>query len=607
MSGKSRSNPARSAARPSQPRLRCAVYTRKSTEEGLDQEFNSLDAQREACAAFIASQVGLGWKLVTDRYDDGGISGGTMERPALQGLLQDIRDHKIDVVVVYKIDRLTRSLADFAKIVEVFDAAGASFVSVTQQFNTTTSMGRLTLNVLLSFAQFEREVTAERIRDKIAASKKKGMWMGGTVPFGYRVRERKLVVEAAEAAEVQMLFARYLELGSVPALARELNDRTGPVGSTLRLIHNDTGQGRRRAPRRIGNGKLYYMLANPIYTGRVRHGAEIHPGEQEAIITDATFEAVQARLADQAPRPRGAPVNRDIHLLNGLVFDETGDRLSPIHATKQGRRYRYYVSSRLKDGLTNRNDGWRIPAPEIEAIVLQQLRALLTDEAMLSTWMHEAGYLHCIEAGLAKARKGCGLLAEGTEPNCLRELISRLLQRIDLAKNAIKLTASRSAIVAWLIDTASFHPDARDRFASATAAPTDTDPASDDAAADATDDLHVIEQPLVIKQRGVERRLVIEGPHSSRYRPDQTLIDLVARAHVYLDALTAGRERQEISNSYGVHPEDVSRLLPLAFLSPRILEAILTGQQPADLTARYLTRDIDLPILWAAQNRMLGV
>lgn len=607
MTAKSRSASATSAARPSQPRLRCAVYTRKSTEEGLEQEFNSLDAQREACAAFIASQVELGWKLAPDRYDDGGISGGTMERPALKRLLQDIRDRKIDVVVVYKIDRLTRSLADFAKIVEVFDAAGASFVSVTQQFNTTTSMGRLTLNVLLSFAQFEREVTAERIRDKIAASKKKGMWMGGTIPFGYRVKERKLVVEDAEAAEVQKLFARYLELGSVPALARELNDRSGPAGSTQRLIHNDTGQGRRRTAGRIGNGKLYYMLANPIYTGRVRHGAEIHPGEHDAIITDQLFDEVQARLADQAPRPRGTPVNRDLHLLNGVVFDETGDRLSPIHATKQGKRYRYYVSSRLKDGRTNRDDGWRIPAPEIEAIVLQQLQALLADEAMLSTWMHEAGYLHCIEAGLAKARKGCGLLAEGTEPNRLREVISRLLQRIDLAKDAITLTASRSAIVAWLIDTASSHPDARDRIASATAVPTDTDPASDDAAVDATDDLHVIDQPLVIKQRGVERRLVIEGPHSSRYHPDQTLIDLVARAHLYLDALTAGRGRQEISNSYGVHPEDVSRVLPLAFLSPRILEAILTGQQPADLTARHLTRDIELPIIWAAQHQMLGV
>jgi len=226
---------------------------------------------------------------------------------------------------------------------------------------------------------------------------------------------------------------------------------------------------------------------------------------------------------------------------------------------------------------------------------------------MLSTWMHEAGYLHCIEAGLAKARTGGGLLAEGTEPHRLREMISGLLRRIDLAKDAITLTASRSAIVAWLIDTTSSHPDARDCHASSAAVPPDTGFASDNAAADAVDDLHVIELPLVIKQRGVERRLVIEGPYASRYRPDQTLIDLIARAHVYLDALTAGRERQEVANNYGVHPEDVSRLLPLAFLSPRILEAILTGQQPADLTARYLTRDIELPILWAAQHRMVGV
>ena len=239
-------------------RLRCAIYTRKSTEEGLDQDFNSLDAQHEACAAYITSQASLGWKLVPDRYDDGGISGGTMDRPALQRLLADIREHRVDVVVVYKIDRLTRSLSDFARIVETFDQAQASFVSVTQQFNTTTSMGRLTLNVLLSFAQFEREVTAERIRDKIAASKKKGMWMGGTVPLGYRVDNRKLIVHPPAALEVRALFDRYLELGSVVALAEELNgrgkgDRNGNAQS---LLLTDTGQGRRRVPKRVRYGKL---------------------------------------------------------------------------------------------------------------------------------------------------------------------------------------------------------------------------------------------------------------------------------------------------------------------------------------------------------------
>nr|WP_295469288.1 recombinase family protein [Mesorhizobium sp.] len=603
MTGTSRSA---SATRPSQPRLRCAVYTRKSTEDGLEQEFNSLDAQREACAAYIASQVGLGWKLVPDRYDDGGISGGTLERPALQRLLQDIRDRKIDVVVVYKIDRLTRSLADFAKIVEVFDVAGASFVSVTQQFNTTTSMGRLTLNVLLSFAQFEREVTAERIRDKIAASKKKGMWMGGTVSFGYRVRERKLVVEDAEAAEVQKLFVRYLELGSVPSLARELNDRSGPVGSTMRLIQSDTGQGRRRPSRRIGNGKLYYMLANPIYIGRIRHGAETHPGEHEAIITDATFEAVQARLADHAPRPRGTAVNRDIHLLNGLVFDETGDRLSPIHATKQGKRYRYYVSSRLKDGRANRNDGWRIPAVEIEAIVLNQLKLVLCDTAMLSRWMHEAGYPHGIEAGLTTAAERYRLLTEGSEPHQLREPIAGLVRRIDIATDSISLLVMRSAVVAWLVETTPAGSPTNAGPASGTVDPTSVANATFDGNSDDDRDLHRIDLPLAIRQRGVERRLVIEGQNPSRARLDHTLIDLVARAHIYLDALASGRDRAEIAAHYGVHPEDVSRLLPLAFLSPRIVDAILTGRQPADLTARYLTREIDLPITWKAQEQVLG-
>lgn len=274
------------------------------------------------------------------------------------------------MVVVYKIDRLTRSLTDFAKIVEVFDAAAASFVSVTQQFNTTTSMGRLTLNVLLSFAQFEREVTAERIRDKIAASKAKGMWMGGTIPFGYRVEDRKLVVDSPAATEVKELFDCYLRLGSVRLLAAELNGRTDAYGNVLSLLRTDTGQGRRRPPKRITRGKLYYMLSNPIYVGKVKHRGRLHQGEHRSIIDCATFEAVQTRLAVQAPRERGLAVQRDIHLLTGLLFDDTGDRLSPIHANKAGKRYRYYISHRLKVGDLNSDDGWRLPAKEIETIVL---------------------------------------------------------------------------------------------------------------------------------------------------------------------------------------------------------------------------------------------
>jgi site-specific DNA recombinase len=299
----------------SSPKLRCAVYTRKSSEEGLDQEFNSLDAQREACVAYIASQVGLGWKLIPDRYDDGGISGGTMERPALQRLLQDIRDRRVDVVVVYKIDRLTRSLIDFSRIVETFDANGVSFVSVTQAFNTTSSMGRLTLNVLLSFAQFESEVTAERIRDKIAASRKKGMWMGGRVPFGYEVKDRKLVINEEDARHVRHIFERYLHLKSVLALTDEVNR-----AKIKRSSETD-------APEWI-RGKIYYLLANQVYVGKVRHHDRHFEGDHEAIIDAQQFDEVQKLLTIQAPRRTRSSSNAaDLHLLTGTLFDETGDRL----------------------------------------------------------------------------------------------------------------------------------------------------------------------------------------------------------------------------------------------------------------------------------------
>ncbi|MCO5065035.1 MAG: recombinase family protein [Rhizobiaceae bacterium] len=593
-------------------RLRCAIYTRKSTEEGLEQEFNSLDAQREACAAFITSQIGLGWKLVPDHYADGGISGGTMERPALQRLLADIGDGKVDIVVVYKIDRLTRSLMDFARMVEIFDRHKVSFVSVTQQFNTTTSMGRLTLNVLLSFAQFEREVTAERIRDKIAASKKKGMWMGGTIPFGYRVESRKLIVNQVAAVEVRTIFDRYLELGSVPALAQELNGQRRDDDALPSLLHADTGQGRRRVAKTIGKGKLYYMLSNPIYVGRIRHGAEIYEGEHPAIIPDDIFSAVQNRLADQAPRQRGRSVQRDIHLLNGLLFDETGDRLSPIHATKAGKRYRYYISSRLKSGRREQQDGWRIPASEIESIALQELNKVLSDEVLLSEWMAATRRIDRIEPGLVKARQvGVALESAPASSKEVRTIIGVGIRRIDLAADRLCVAMDRNAITDWLMDLPSMLDDTRSvdiigsgknrRYGVAKKA---TEPiAIDDA------DYHIVNLPLSIRQRGVERRLVIEGQGSSHRRPDRPLIAMVARAHAYLEALTDGQGfgRKDVAERFSVHPEDVSRLLPLSFLSPRIVESILTGQQQPDLSVRHLTRNIDLPINWAEQGRLLGM
>ena len=320
--------------------VRCAIYTRKSSDEGLEQEFNSLDAQREACEAYIDSQRHAGWIALPDMYDDGGLSGGTMERPALQRLLADIKAGKVQIIVVYKVDRLTRSLADFAKIVEVLDAHGASFVSVTQQFNTTTSMGRLTLNMLLSFAQFEREIAGERIRDKIAASKAKGMWMGGNVPLGYDVKDRKLIVNEAEAATVRMIFRRYAELGSVALLKAEL-DRRGSSASAAKAPAAAVGG------KCFSRGALYLMLQNRLYRGEITHKGNVYPGQHEAIIDPELWQIVQDKLATNR-RERSLAVGAEApSLLAGLICDADGQRLTPTHAVKKGKRYRYYVSTAL--------------------------------------------------------------------------------------------------------------------------------------------------------------------------------------------------------------------------------------------------------------------
>ena len=344
---------------------RCAIYTRKSSEEGLEQDYNSLHAQREACEAFIRSQAGEGWRLIKTAYDDGGFSGGTMERPALQRMLANIREGLVDIVVVYKVDRLTRSLADFARMVELFDAQGVSFVAVTQQFNTTTSMGRLTLNVLLSFAQFEREVIGERIRDKVAASKRKGIWMGGSLPLGYDVRERKLVVNQDEAKTVQHIFERYLELGSVRLLKKDLASR-GIVSAT-----RASRKGNTRGGKPFSRGALYYLLSNPIYLGEIRHKNERHPGQHEAIVSRELWERVQQQLRSRAVRQgEGRKTEAPRSPLAGKLFDESGEPLYVQGAAKGQRRYRYYVSRRLVRGESkDAEQGWRISAPEIEQTI----------------------------------------------------------------------------------------------------------------------------------------------------------------------------------------------------------------------------------------------
>jgi site-specific DNA recombinase len=348
--------------------IRCAIYTRVSTDSGLDQEFNSLDAQYDAASAYIRSQAHAHWALVRTRYDDGGFSGGSTDRPALQRLLEDVKARKVQVIVVYKVDRLTRSLADFAKLVELFDAHGVSFVSVTQQFNTTTSMGRLTLNVLLSFAQFEREVTAERIRDKVAASKRKGLWVGGMVPLGYRLKDGKLYIVEEEAKQVRTIFSRYLELGSVNRLVIELRERD--FRSKVRKLSN----GRTRGGVPFTQGPLFYILRNRFYIGEVLYKGEICPGSQPSLIERELFEAVQKRLTEQRSHNITTKIKSNA-LFRRILFEDAGNPMVPTHATKLGVRYRYYVSLPYLRGLTKPTIGAvvRIPAIEIETTVTKAL------------------------------------------------------------------------------------------------------------------------------------------------------------------------------------------------------------------------------------------
>jgi len=556
------------------PVQRCAVYTRKSSEEGLEQDFNSLQAQREACEAFIKSQAGEGWRLVKTAYDDPGISGGTMERPALQRLLSDIDEGRIETVVVYKVDRLTRSLADFAKMVEIFDAHHVSFVSITQQFNTTTSMGRLTLNVLLSFAQFEREVTGERIRDKIAASKKKGMWMGGFCSLGYDIRDRRLVVNQEESKLVRHVYKRYLELGNVRLLKHDL-DRRGVV-SKVRVSKSGTRSGGRPFSR----GALYELLANPIYIGEIRHKKVRHPGQHEAIVDRETWEKVQRRLRDQTSREGIPKIKAAANVLAGKLFDEHGQ---PLYATgakgRHGGRYRYYVSRKLVRGggsSVGKEEGWRLAAPELEQSVIVSARSILNDQVAIATTLQEDGASSGeIDSVLKAAEVKNALLESGPKA---APTIAELVKRVDIRKNGIEISMNLESLLPAdsMVRRAAFLKFTR--FV-----------------------------PIQMKRRGVAMRLVIGGGVSTR-KTDPTLLKAVARGRKWFNEFVSGRAAftREIAAREGVNERFVRRLIPLAFLSPAIVQAIAEGHQPADLTGEALSRGIDIPVEWAKQSEVLG-
>ncbi len=530
---------------------RCAIYTRKSSEEGLEQDFNSLHAQREACEAYIRSQAGEGWKPVRTPYDDGGISGGTMDRPGLTSLLSDIRAGRVDTVVVYKVDRLTRSPADFAKIVEVFDAHGVSFVSVTQQFNTTTSMGRLTLNMLLSFAQFEREVTGERIRDKIAASKQKGMWMGGVVPTGYEPHGRTLTINEAEAETVRKVFQLYLEHRNVRRVKRAC-DNLGIV-TKVRVKEDGTSTGGRP----LSRGNIYKMLSNPIYIGRIAHKEKTYDGLHPAIVDQETWDAVQACLNGNAVERAAGTRSGEASPLAGKLFDEKGSQLSPSHAVKSDRRYRYYVSRSLIDGAAETAKGWRIPAHEIERIVGDAVTRFINDKPALTDALRAHGVA---AADVPETLRGVTL--PGTDP-------LTLVRRVGLSSEGVSI---------------------------------DIEVPTPSGVVTVTHDVRV-----TIKRRGVEMRLVLSNDNSTG-KPDPALIKVMARAHRWFHEIASGQQASlnQVAAAEGVSNRYVARLLPLAFLAPDIVEAILDGTQPVDLTAETLTRLPDLPVSWADQRALLG-
>jgi site-specific DNA recombinase len=534
-------------------RVRCAIYTRKSTEDGLEQTFNSLDAQREACAAFILSQKHEGWTLVPHLYDDGGFSGGSMERPALQRLLADVEAGRVDVIVVYKVDRLTRSLADFAKIVAVLDGKGASFVSVTQAFNTTTSMGRLTLNVLLSFAQFEREVTGERIRDKIAASKKKGLWMGGPVPLGYEVRDRKLVINLVEAAAVRDIMQRYLTTASANVLIEELEQ----AGIRTKVQHRVSGPHRGGIPFR--RGSLYHLLKNPVYRGFIVHKGNTYPGEHEAIIDEELWTAVQDKLAGNAAARKTKVNMRHNALLAALLFDAENRPMVFSHTAKGQVRYRYYASRREPD---DKRPATRVTAETIEQVVLEQVRNWLRvpSNRQASTSAHE--------------------LADALSDDSRRhDALRRIVDSITMEDDRLALRVRQPTMEE--VDNPDEHCD------------------------DLISEITVPFRP----ERWVRDRRDVYGaaPAASPDRNTHALLKLVRKA---MDAQALALENPAMSiaaiaASRKMDWRQLGRLVKLSWLSPSIIERIHAGDIPRGLTRSRLL-EADLPLDWDEQERALG-
>ena len=552
--------------------IRCAIYTRKSTDEGLEQEFNTLEAQREACEAYIKSQAHEGWRAIPERFDDGGHSGGTLERPAMKRLLGLVRDRRVDIILIYKIDRLTRSLTDFAKLAEQFDQYGVSFVSVTQQFNTTTSMGRLMLNVLLSLAQFEREIARERIRDNIAAYKKKGMWIGGSVPLGYDWKDRKLIINPIEAKIVRTLFDLYLKLGNVRAVVAEANTRG--LKTKVR-VSRDTRQPGGKA---FSRGHVYAILNNPLYVGRVAHKGETYAGEHAAIIPESTWQAAQSKMAENRQGQRtNAAKGENTNLLLGILFDADGNAFTPSYSVKNGHRYRHYIEQTLVTGEKARGTLRRLPASEIENAVRNGIAKFFESSPgllkALGRKLDAATSQQAIKVGRLFSEQ-LGTVSPSQWQTLLRPLLRRVtlgpeMLEIKIATNALQTICGLVAPQPSMTSTSHYT-------------------------------LHIA---TIIRRRGGQRKLIVTS-ESSAPDLDPALIKALAQAREWFDQLVSDKSlsikilaaRERKASSY------IGRVLRLAFCAPELQRAIVSGHHPPELTAKRLILRENLDLAWYAQQ-----
>ena len=528
-------------------KIRCAIYTRKSSEEGLEQDFNSLDAQREACEAYIKSQMHEGWTLITKEYNDGGYSGGTMNRPAFQELLMDIEEDKIDIVVVYKVDRLTRSLMDFSKIIDIFDKHGTSFVSITQQFNTTTSMGRLTLNILLSFAQFEREVTGERIRDKIAASKKKGMWMSGRPPIGYKKEDKKLVVEENDVPKVRMIFDKYLELKSVPKLMewlRKENIRT-------------------KSDKKFYKGQLYHMLSNKVYIGKIIHKDNVYDGEHVGIIDDITFERVQKLLYENKVDKICGTKCSSNSLLSGLLFDDNGNRMSPTHSNSHKRRYRYYVSQALKNYKKSQAGSVsKIPAGEIEKFLILTTKEFLQNKKQMQKVLSLYDVTKQIE--LIKIAKA---IENYTNPKLIRSVVSKVIVSDKTVEVIFNANAIREILeILHQGDKITLIPPNKE-----------------------IEPITITKQIKISQPSKSGNILILNAKENDTPDPNPYLVNALVKSYYYHRQIQSGRTIEDLQNEENLKDSKYIRnILNLKYLSPELTEQILNGTQSEDLSLQKL-------------------